>query len=92
MQNPEQSAVAPNSEVVGATQQSSSQFPPRDVIRDADLREYGLNRVSAWRLEKTDPTFPRRIIIQKDRNGNPSITGRLRHELDEWFSKRPRVV
>lgn len=61
-------------------------YPPRGVVTDAQLpNEYGISRVTAWRLEKSDPKFPRRIKIIGNKNG------RFRHELDAYFDARPRV-
>ena len=66
----------------------NKEYPYRGIIRDADLpKEYGLSRVTAWRLENADPDFPRKIKLTEG-----SATGRARHELDEYFDNRPRVA
>jgi len=63
-----------------------NQFPPRGVVTDSQLpNEYGISRTTAWRLDKSDPNFPRRIKIKGNKNG------RFRHELDEYFGNLPRI-
>ena len=66
----------------------NTNYPHRGIIRHADLKkEYGISRVTAWRLEQSDPEFPRKIKLTAGR-----ATGRPRHELDAYFDSRPRVV
>ena len=62
------------------------QYQHRGVVRPKTIHpEYGLSRVTAWRLEQSDPEFPKHINV----NGNG--IGWLRHELDEYFDSMPRV-
>ena len=52
-------------------------YPPRGIVRIKGLEpEYGLPRVQAWRLEKNDQNFPKRVPIKG------KSFGYFRHELD----------
>jgi len=55
------------------------------VTKRALPDEYGISAQTAWRLEKTDPEFPRRVLLTDDR------VGWWRHELDAYFLARPRA-
>lgn len=55
------------------------------VIRKNLPTEYGISYQTAWRLGKTDPNFPQRVLLTGDK------VGWFRHELDLYFLNRPRV-
>lgn len=58
-------------------------FPPRGICKPKNLpEEYGLNRVSAWRLEKSDPDFPKHVPMTE------TAIGFFRHELDWYYARR----
>lgn len=54
------------------------------VVKKSLPAEYGISYQTAWRLERTDPSFPHRVLLTGDR------VGWFRHELDRYFLNRPR--
>lgn len=59
----------------------------RGIVTKKNLpAEYGITGQTAWRLEKTDPNFPRRVELT-----DGGRVGWWRHELDAYFMARPRA-
>lgn len=68
-------------------QDSYPDITHRGIVTKTRLpEEYGITGQTAWRLEKEDPDFPRRVQLT---DGGRS--GYWRHELDLYFMGRPRT-
>jgi prophage regulatory protein len=56
------------------------------MIRFPELRRKlgGVSRPTLWRIEKNDPTFPRRVQLA------PNVVVWDESAVDEWLENRPR--
>ena len=60
--------------------------PGDRILRAADaLRKLGIGKTSFYELAKTDPTFPRPIVL------SARARGYSEYELDLWLAARPRA-
>jgi predicted DNA-binding transcriptional regulator AlpA len=54
--------------------------------KEALRRAGGIARSTALRLEETDPTFPKPVVL------SPRRIGYYEHEWDKWLASRERRV